>query len=85
MLNTLPTWLRAAIITSGQAAAASILIALVDLLFDLQDWVSDPTNPVDVSGFGKLVIGAVITAATFIVTAVFRKIKPPDNSYQPPQ
>lgn len=83
-MNALPTWLRAAIITAGQAAAAVILLAVIDLLFDVQDWVSDPTNPVDISGFGKVVIGALITAITFIVTAVIRKLKPPESSYTPP-
>lgn len=77
----LPTWLRAAIITGLQALAGVVLLILADLLFDVQDWVADPTNPVDFSGPAKLVFAAVVSFLTGVVTAVYRYLHPVAKSY----
>jgi hypothetical protein len=84
MLANLPTWLRAAVITGTQAAVASLTLWLLDVIADVQGWVSDPTNPVDISGAGKALVSILFTAVTFIVTAVYRAWKPVENSYPEP-
>jgi uncharacterized membrane protein (DUF485 family) len=84
MLKNLPTWLRAAVITGAQAAAASLLLLVLDLILDVQDWLSDPTNPVDVSGAGKAALGVLFTLITFVVTAVYRSVRPVENAYPEP-
>lgn len=81
MLKSLPTWLRAAVVTGAQAAAASLLLLFLDFLADVQGWIADPTNPVDLSGLGKAAIGVVFTLATFVVTAIVRVVRPAENTY----
>jgi hypothetical protein len=80
-MKSLPTWLRAALITGAQALAASLLLILLNLVVDIQSWVSDRSNPVDLSGSAQAVAAAVMTFATFLVTAVYRSVKPVENSY----
>lgn len=84
MLARIPPWLRAALITGGQALIGSLLLILVSLAADVNDWLSDPTNPVDISGPAKLAMAAAITFVTFLVTAVYRAIRPPQNTYPEP-
>lgn len=84
MLKALPTWLRAAVITAGQTAVAALLLVLLDVLFDVQDWVEDPTNPVDLSGAATAAGVVVITFLSGVVTAVVRAVKPPENTYPEP-
>lgn len=81
MLLRLPPWLRAAIITAGQTALAAIALWLLDLIMDIQDWVADPTNKVDLSGAGKAFLTIVLTFLAFVVTAAWRALKPPQNTY----
>lgn len=89
MLLKLPTWLRAAIITAVQALAGAALLWLIDLAADVQDWISDPANPVDISGAGRALIGLLIGLCTGIVTGVYRALRPVQNDYPelptPPQ
>lgn len=77
----LPTWLRAALITGGQTLAAAVLVVLLDLLFDVQDWVRDPTNPVDLSGAATAVLIALVTFLAGLVTAIYRYVRPVERSY----
>jgi hypothetical protein len=84
MLSRIPPWLRAAIITGGQALLASLGLILVSLIADVNGWLSDPTNPVDISGPAKLAIAALFTFTTFLLTAVFRAWRPPQNTYPEP-
>lgn len=81
MLRRIPPWLRAAIITSAQVAAGYLLLIVLNLLFDISAWLSDPTNPVDLSTPAKLAVGVLITFITGVVTAVYRAIRPPQNTY----
>lgn len=81
MLARIPPWLRAALITSGQAAIGSLLLVLLSLVADVNDWLADPTNPVDLSGPAKLVMAAALTFVTGVVTAVYRYLRPPQNTY----
>jgi hypothetical protein len=81
MLAKLPPWLRAAVITSGQTLVASLCIVVLALLLDLQDWVSDPTNPVDLSGAATAAVVAIVTFASGVVTAVWRALNPPAVTY----
>lgn len=80
-MQNLPTWLRAAVITGGQALVGSALLWLLDLVLDVQSWVADPTNPVDISGAGKALVSILFTFVTFVVTAIYRSVKPVENSY----
>lgn len=80
-MKKLPTWLRAAVTTGLQTLAGLVLLGLLDLALDVQDWVADPTNPVDFSTFAKLVVAAVITFLSGLVTAVYRYLKPIETSY----
>jgi hypothetical protein len=81
MLSRIPPWLRAAIITGLQTLVGSLLLIVLSLILDVNDWLSDPTNPVDLSGPAKLALAAVVTFVSFIVTAVYRAIRPPQNTY----
>lgn len=84
MLLKLPTWLRAAIITAIQAALGAFLLWLIDLGADVQDWVSDSSNPVDISGSGRALLGLLIGLCTGVVTGVYRAIRPVENDYPEP-
>lgn len=84
MLKSLPTWLRATVITAGQSLLGGVLAVVLSLLLDVQQWVSDPTNPVDISGAGTAVILLLFTFCTAVVTAIMRKVKPVENSYPEP-
>jgi hypothetical protein len=84
MLANLPTWLRAAVITSVQAFVGTFLVTLLGLLGDIQEWVEDSTNPVDLGVPAKAIGSAVVALAVGVVTAVFRAVKPVENSYPEP-
>lgn len=85
MLNRLPPWLRATVISALQALAAGLLMILLDLLADVQDWVRDPTNPVDLSGAGTAAVLALFSFCTAVVVAVHRGLlNPPQNAYPEP-
>jgi hypothetical protein len=86
MLQRLPTWLRATVITSGQSLIGGVLAVVVSLLFDVQQWISDPTNRVDISGAGTAFVLLLFTFCTAVVTAIQRRLQPPENTYpEPPQ
>jgi hypothetical protein len=84
MLQRLPTWLRAAIITSGQAVIGSIVVIFVGMLTDIQDWVGDPTNPVDFPAYGAALGGLLVSFVIGLVTAVHRYFAPAPNTYPEP-
>lgn len=81
MLSNIPPWLRAAIITSLQALVGSLLVIALSLVVDVNSWLSDPTNPVNLSGPAKLALAALMTAVTGVVTAIYRAWRPPQNTY----
>jgi ABC-type uncharacterized transport system permease subunit len=84
MLKNLPTWLRAAVITSGQAFVGTFLVTLLGLLGDVQDWVEDNSDPIDLSVPTKALASAVVALAVGIVTAIFRAVRPVENAYPEP-
>jgi hypothetical protein len=81
VLAKLPPWLRAAVITAGQTAVGSLLLIGLSLLVDVNGWLADPTNPVDLSGPAKLALGVAVTFVSFVVTAAYRALRPPQNTY----
>lgn len=73
---TIPNWLRAAVVTAGQAVAAAavstFLFAAVDAVEgDDVDWVSTLGN------FRTAVAAALLP----LVVAVHRKLQPPEQTY----
>lgn len=82
--NIKPTWLRAAVTTGLQTLGGAVLAVVLGVLLDVQQWISDPTNPVDLSAAGAAIAGAFVAFCTALVTAVTRRINPPENSYPEP-
>lgn len=80
MLKTLPTWLRAAVITSIQTFIAATLVGFINLFGEVQSWVDDGVVP-DFSIFARTVASAAIAAAVGVVTAVYRVLRPVENAY----
>lgn len=84
MLSKLPTWLRAAIITGLQTLAGAVLLIILNLLVDIQSWVSDRSNPVDFSTPAALAGAALLAFVVGVVTAVYRGLRPVENTYPEP-
>lgn len=80
MLKSLPTWLRAAVITSIQTFVAATLVGFINLFGEVQSWVDDGVAP-DFSIFARTVASAAIAAAVGVITAVYRVLRPVENAY----
>lgn len=76
----MPSWLKAALITTAQTFLASAFITLTGLLGEIQDWINDGAEP-DWSSTAKLLGSAAIAAASGLVTAAWRALKPPEADY----
>jgi hypothetical protein len=79
-MTRLPTWLRAAIITSAQAFAGTVLALFLAVVPELLGWINGGTIP-DLATYAKLLAGAVAAFVTGVVTAIYRKLKPIEQSY----
>lgn len=79
---TIPSWLRAALITAAQSFAGTVLVALLGVLDQVREW-TETRNPPDLSAFGSVVVGAATAAAAGVITAIVRAIKPPEHTYTP--
>lgn len=76
----LPTWLRAAVITSAQAFAGTVLALFLAVVPELLGWVNGGTIP-DLATYAKLLAGATAAFVTGVLTAIYRKLKPIEQSY----
>lgn len=75
-----PSWLRAAWTTAWQGLAAVVLLATLSLLDQVRLWLDHgPTPDLDVylSTLGDA--GVLFVAA--LVTAVHRRLRPPESAY----
>lgn len=80
MLSSLPTWLRAAVITSGQTFVGSFLVLLLGLLGDVQDWLDGGAAPsLDVAA--KALVSLLVAFGTGVITAGYRAVRPVQNTY----
>lgn len=76
----MPSWLKAALITSVQTFVASVLVTLLGLLAAVQEWIGGGDAP-DWSNAAKVVGSALVAAAAGVITAVQRYFKPPEETY----
>ncbi len=75
-MNRIPTWLRAALITSGQAVAAA---GVATFGFALVDGVQgDPVDWVATLGDFRTAVAAAVLP---LVVAVHRAFRPPEQTY----
>lgn len=73
---TIPTWLRASLITAAQATAAAVLATFG---FAAVDWIEgDTVDWVATLGNFRTAVAAVLLP---VVVAVHRKVKPPEDTY----
>lgn len=79
---TMPTWLKAALITSAQTFLASAFVTLTGLLAEIQDWINDGVEP-HWSNAAKLLGSAAAAAASGVITGIWRALKPPEETYSP--
>lgn len=77
----MPSWLRAALITSVQTFLATALVTLLGLLGEIQEWINDSTDEPDWSNAAKLVGSAFVAAVSGLITAVWRYLRPPEEDY----
>lgn len=84
MLQSLPTWLRAAVISGAQALGASLLVIVLATLVDVQAWLSDPTDPIEFSGQAAAAGAAIVAFAQGITVAIHRALRPVENTYPEP-
>lgn len=82
-LRSLPTWLRAAVITAGQTFVGTFLVTLLGVLADVQEWLNDGPAP-SLDAPAKAVLSAVVALAVGIVTAAYRALRPVQNTYPEP-
>jgi hypothetical protein len=83
MLQNLPTWLRAAVITGFQTFLGSFLVLLIGLLSEVQDWVDGGAAP-NLEFAAKAIVSLVIAFVTGTLTALYRAVRPVENTYPEP-
>ena len=83
MLQNLPTWLRAAVITGFQTFLGSFLVLLLGLLSDVQDWVDGGAVP-NFEWLAKALVSLIIAFVTGVITAAYRTVRPVENTYPEP-
>lgn len=72
----IPTWLRAALITAGQAVAAAVAATFG---FAAVDWIEgDDIDWVATLGDFRTAVAAALLP---VIVAVHRKVKPPEQTY----
>lgn len=81
-MASLPSWLRAAVITSVQTFVGTFLVTLLGLLGQVQEWVGGGEPP-DLTAPAKALASAFVALAVGVVTAVYRKLNPPEDTYAP--
>ncbi len=79
-MKNLPPAIRAAVITSVQTFVGTALVTLLGILGAVQDWVGGG-DPPDLTAPAKVVASAAVAVVVGVVTALYRTVKPPAESY----
>lgn len=78
----LPGWLRAAVNTAWATWLAVVFVPVVKFLDEVGTWIGDPTAPTpDVMTFGRFLASTFVAALAGLITAIFRRAKPPESAY----
>jgi hypothetical protein len=80
----MPSWLKAALISSVQAFIATLLITSLGLLVQVQHWIDDSTQVPDWNGAARVLGAAFVAAVMGVVVAIHRAVKPPEADYSGP-
>lgn len=79
----LPGWLRAAIHTSWAAWLAVVFLPVMAFLDEVTEWINGSGVAPDVMTFGRFLGTTFVAALAGLITAIFRRAKPPETAYAP--
>lgn len=80
----LPGWFRAAWHTAFVAYAAMMVPVLLAFVADVQKWIAGDGTVPDASVLGRTAASGFVAFIAFVINAVWRRWRSPENAYQAP-